>query len=546
MSDKPQPPAPVMAPPDMQHQAGDVPQRRPDARPDLRREKSRMSNGTLSQIVDVNKLANSGAAGHAAMVAWNTGRGPGENQGLRGVNENPKTPHDQEMSANQPVSEEVVADGAFTESPADVRPEYSLHPSEHSISRKPISRKPVPITKSNLLAPSTSMKAGDDMSQYSALDYDRAASSSPDYDSVPEDNHRPIVPPKTRTGVLKTVGDPTLGKAGAGPGTVKTDIPVVDFGTTFTPSLTPGHSRPATAAGISGRQSPFDRPLTAPGTPLARSPQDVRTSPGMPTANDDQRSPVGTPSPRPSHHRSSSYAWQPGSSLARHDSLGGMSAEDFVQQRASVARLPQGSAPHRSVSYSKLEQPSDRMLQKRQSMGSRPSSRNSLLMDYSSHLTAREQEHVAKMTGGPLIQMDERTRTPDPSIGLIGAIEAREQEKKNMKAGLAGHMVQSAIAQRQAAERQGGAQLSSYNAVVDPRQHGQWPEPQLSAYWAGPTQQQPQQSWSSQAWSNQPGWSYQPYMQAQQWQQSQFQQPGQTYDARFGGAYAPQGGYAQR
>ncbi|KAI9872592.1 MAG: hypothetical protein M1823_008132, partial [Watsoniomyces obsoletus] len=51
------------------------------------------------------------------------------------------------------------------------------------------------------------------------------------------------------------------------------------------------------------------------------------------------------------------------------------------------------------------------------------------------------------MTGGPLLNLQERSRTPDPSVGLIGAIEAREQEKRNIREGVSGHMVQAAIAQ---------------------------------------------------------------------------------------------------
>lgn len=67
------PPAPVPTP-NFHHHAGDIPQKRPDARPDLRREKSRMSDATLSQMVDVNRFAranSAGPAGQAAQAAWN-------------------------------------------------------------------------------------------------------------------------------------------------------------------------------------------------------------------------------------------------------------------------------------------------------------------------------------------------------------------------------------------------------------------------------------------------------------------------------------------
>ncbi|EXJ70967.1 uncharacterized protein A1O5_05960 [Cladophialophora psammophila CBS 110553] len=537
------PPAPVVAPPDMQHQHSDVPQRRPDARSDLRREKSRMSNGTLSQIVDVNRLASGGAAGHAALVAWNNGR-QGENQGLRGVNE---TPRDEEISANQPVSQEVVAEGAYMQNPADVRPEYARLPSEHSIAPKPIHRKPVPTTHSTLLAPSNRSQSPNSMSKYSASSYDRAPSSSPDYDSVPEDDDPPVLHRKIRTGVLKTVGDPQLA-SGTPQDSAKIDIPVVDFGMTFTPSLTPGHSRPPTASGITGRQSPFDRPPTAPATPLPISPQDERASPANLSPSDEQSSPFADRnSPKGNHSRSSSYAWHPGTSLARHNSVGGLTAEEFVQQRAVAARMPQGYVPHRSVSYSKVEQSPNKLQKKRDSM-LRSSSRLSLLGDHSSHLSAREQEHVAKMTGGPLIQVIEGNKTPDPSVGLIGAIEAREQEKRNIKEGVAGHMVQEAIAQRQAAERTYGMQhYPNHNTPTDIRQSGQWINSQAPAYWGGAVPQQAQQ-----AWANQPAWQYQQraqtqqLQQMQQMQQLQQQQQNQMYSASLSGYHAPPGGHGSR
>ena len=532
------PPAPVMAPPHMQHSANDVPQKRPNNRPDLRREKSRMSNGTLSQIVDVNKLANSGAS-HAAMVAWNSGRAPGENQGPRGVNE---TPHDEETSANQPVPQEVVADGAFRPSPADVRPVYAESPREHSIPRKPLPRKPVPAPESTFLAPPNTTQPPENMSQYSASDYDGGRSSSPDYDSHPETESPSLGVRKARTGVLKTVGDPTLSQTVDGArGSTNVDIPAVDFGTTFTHALTPGHSRPATASGIRGFESTLDRPLTAPATPLTRSPQEERRPPSALAGSKERSSPIDRTSPTQGHSRSPSYAWRPGSTLARHNSMGVLTADEFVQQRASVARVPSGYAPHRSISYSKLEQSPDNTQKKRQSTTARPSSRNSLLVDYAPHLTAREQEHIAKMTGGPLVQLNERSRTPDPAVGLIGAIEAREQEKRNIKEAVAGHMVQEAIAQRQTAERNYGMQQHPYqmvNSPVEMNQNSTWAYPQRPTSWnAVPLQPLQHQS----------GWQYQqpepsqyptPYM--------PYQQQPQMHNARYSDYYAPQGGYGSR
>ncbi|EXJ92965.1 hypothetical protein A1O3_01521 [Capronia epimyces CBS 606.96] len=527
------PPAPVAAPPDFQHQAGQVPQKRPAVRPDLRREKSRMSNATLSQIADVNKMASSGGAGQAAMVTWNAGRqGETGDQGLRGVNT--ETPHDEkEMSANLRTSEAAVADGAYAVSITDLRPESAQVPSEHWTTRKSIPRKPVPVLNSSVQPPLQRSQSPDRMSRYAPSNYDNESSGTPDYDSPPEDATTATLPRRRRTGVLKTVGDPSFGYSGNASQAslmVSADIPEVDFGTTFTPSLTPGHSRPPTASGLTGRQSPFDLPATSPGTPLMKSSPDERTSGGRHTPTEDRRlSFLGGMSPQLSHSRSRSYAWQP-ATTGRHSPGGGLTAEEFVQHRAAAARLPNGYVPHRSFSSSQIERSPSKLQKKRESLG-RPSSRNSLLLDYSPHLSAREQEHVARMTGGPLIQVNERNKTPDPTIGLIGAIEAREQERRNIKEGVAGHMVQEAIAQRQAAERMYGfPHYPGYQSPTDPRQVGQWMNPQSGVPWtvADPASARGQPS----------------YVEAQP---GLLQQPSPGHQSLYGGYFAPsQGSYMMR
>lgn len=313
--------------------------------------------------------------------------------------------------------------------------------------------------------------------------YSDSSRDSPDYDSPPEDVSPGLVTRKRRTGVLKTVGDPDLGSTAIRSG--KVDIPVVDFGTTITPALTPGHSRPATALGFNRRPSQLEhgQPLTAPASPVT-SPNE-RASP-----RDEKRSPRADrpgSSPLGGHGRSSSQVWRAGTVLGRHSPTSGLTAEEFVQQRASAVKSPHGYVPYRSTSFSKVEQSSSRLRSGREP-NSRPSSRGSLLQDFSSHLTAREQEHVARMTGGPLIHVGERSRTPDPSIGLIGAIEAREQEKRNIREGLAGHMVHEAIAHRQMTERMYG--LGPYPSPSP------GPEPGHVEAWANLRAQSPSTRWS--------------------------------------------------
>jgi CCR4-NOT transcriptional complex subunit CAF120 len=72
--------------------------------------------------------------------------------------------------------------------------------------------------------------------------------------------------------------------------------------------------------------------------------------------------------------------------------------------------------------------------------------------DASIHLSAREQEHVARMTGSSFFNMNNDTRKPHAPVnpgGLVSAIDAREREKREMREGMSNQMVQQAIAQRQ-------------------------------------------------------------------------------------------------
>lgn len=67
------------------------------------------------------------------------------------------------------------------------------------------------------------------------------------------------------------------------------------------------------------------------------------------------------------------------------------------------------------------------------------------------------------MTGSPLISVPRKTEN---QAGLIGAIHAREQERKNMREGVSGQLVQHAIAQRQQhAQTQVQAQLQAQQAA---------------------------------------------------------------------------------
>ena len=528
------PPVPVAAPPSFQHQPTDVPQRRPDARPDMRREKSRMSNATLEQMAEVNRMRDvHPTAGAAASAAWKGGRQDPNNRGV--TTHNP----DDERLANPSSHKAMVAD-EITQSPTDVTPSSQRQASEHSIRRKP-------ITGSSLqhnipLVPQSEgiaelMMARTRSSERAAADSAYERESSPDYSSTRPSEDRPVErpTPRPRTGVLKTVGDPSLSDFDD---RRKPDIPDIDFG--VTQSLTPGPSRPVSAMGLSPSGS-------RPGTAMGISSDVSRSSTAMGMVGPqtpEKKSPLRTPEAlanaekrnsyfgRPSHSRPASYAWQPGMATGRQSPGRGLSAEDFVHQRFMLAQQPGGYVPQRSVSANVLEttppKPAQNPKKLQKKRDSRPSSRNSThLLDYSSKLSAREQEHVAAMTGGPLLSMPARTRTPDPSVGLIGAIEAREQERKQMKEGVSGHMVQAAIAQHQ---HHAKAQQAQAQAQAQAQQDTKRMSAQYSAAYSQQYQQypghQPQSQytgWGAVVDPNQLGDQYpgQPGQQAQQWQMAQ-------------------------
>merc|ERR1712098_57596 len=284
----------------------------------------------------------------------------------------------------------------------------------------------------------------------------------------------------------------------------------------------PSGSRPMTPMGLG----------QSPGTPERKSP--LRTPEAL--AEDRRSNYFGYQS----HSRSPSYAWQPGIGAGRQSPGPALTPEEFVQQRAAAAQHPTGYIPQRTASINRIEHvavPSQAPKKLQKKRDSRPSSRNSThLLDYSSNLSAREQEHVARMTGGPLLNMGDRTRSPDPSVGLIGAIEAREQERKYIKEGVSGHMVQAAIAQRQhhAQAQQFQAQQETQRMSMYGQQssYGQPSQPQFTS-WGAPID--PQQSSYQQQWHGTPNgppnlWQNQ---QANQQQYGQRQQQQQKYGGYY-------------
>ncbi|KAL6716023.1 hypothetical protein ACLMJK_006985 [Lecanora helva] len=422
--------------------------------------------------------------------------------------------------------------------------------------------------------------------------YDNDSNVSPDYASTRKSTEtkqsRPSVD-RPRRGVLKTVGtvepvqkEVQVGdmhyRPGATPEPLNPDIPVVDFGPTqaFNPAEN-SNSRPNTSGTL--MQPSLERAKTpSPGLPeVPKAPSPRAESPSV-----LQRSSLIYPSDHPNHFherangphertpsrnlatpepqlrpRSAadddnrrSVAWSPGAMIGGGSpgNRRSITPEQFVQQRAAANRITpiyahgrQGSGSPTPPTFSRNSSGEWPLQQKRQSsyttdLPSRPHSRAASTLlngsgDYTAHLSAREQEHVARVTGAPLINVagnNNKNSSPQGG-GLIGAIEAREREKKEAKRGLGGQMVQNAIAQRQQHNQGLQQRRQSYQVPSPPYAvPGQFPPSPTLHHHISPGQQQyyaPQQ---------------QPHIQYQQYPQQQQQQwtpPGMQQQH---GSYSPQ------
>ncbi|KAI0117740.1 hypothetical protein GGR51DRAFT_265781 [Nemania sp. FL0031] len=356
--------------------------------------------------------------------------------------------------------------------------------------------------------PQVGIRRYDTMASQASSRYDDGAStSSPDYASSRPSTGTSTSVERPRAGVLKTVGasDDSL------PGTGKTsfDIPGIDFGPTLNYAVAPQNITSPSGVGVAQNLNSTD--------PRTHSP-----------ANATPRRP---PVPDASHTRQDSeenvrrsVIWQPAGAIAGSPGSGGpgLSAEEFVQQRAAAATPTYGHQRHssginlsgyragtptpplgrgqggdyigtahsRHSSHDLLQRPSSRgageLLQRPSSRGAgellqRPSSRGAgellqrprsgeLLQrpgsrgagavlggqqsQGESHLSAREQEHVSRVTGAPLIQMAGNKSTPQAGGGLVGAIQVREREREQMKQGWTSQAAQNAIQRQQQQQQQ--------------------------------------------------------------------------------------------
>lgn len=389
--------------------------------------------------------------------------------------------------------------------------------------------------------------------------YDNDSTVSPDYASTrrsTETKRSRASVEKPRRGVLKTVGtvEPVqqefqVGdvryRPGATPEPLNPDIPAVDFGPTsaYNPRTS---SRPNT----SGTQTQHMDGVSEPRRTFTPSPRNEEPAEAQPSAvvypsgqqaESYERAPsrnmitpepqIRSPSAADGNDNRRSIAWQPGAQIGGSPGARqSITPEQFVQQRATANRVMtpvyaharKGSGPSTPPIVPKNasgEWPTQQ--QKRHSsyskdLPARPSSRAATAMvsnpsDYTAHLSAREQEHVARVTNSPLINMAGNTNKSLPQGGgLVGAIEAREKEKREIKQGLSGQMVQQAIHQRQQHSQGQQQRQPSQQAFAAPT-------PQLSMPGQFPASPGPYPSSAMAQQQQFPPYQQYPQMQSQQW-----------------------------
>lgn len=350
----------------------------------------------------------------------------------------------------------------------------------------------------------------------------------PDYASV----HTTEEPPKRdadkpRAGVMKVVGTKIDADVVVGdvhyrhtPPVVRepaTDIPKVDFGMT----INHGRNLSTESRGVSrGNAQLVDQDLSPASQHGTLVGMDARqASQGLAvdwnehnrassrsSAGSEKRDSWNRPSPESGHERAGSHGsdsgeskrrsmvWQPGMVQVNSNSGGKSpekSAEQYVTDRAAAAQQQSRSRylHQRRPSQAGTPSPTGRNTSA-EHLPPRPNSRggnaafipNGLVSsagDLSAHLSAREQEYVAKQTGSTLLHIDGKKKQPPHQAGLLGAIETRQKEKR-----IVGNSatVQQAIAQRQQLQLQ--QQQQQQLQQRQDAQRRRTPSPRLSSYGA--------------------------------------------------------------
>ncbi|KAI1347394.1 hypothetical protein F5Y01DRAFT_246890 [Xylaria sp. FL0043] len=329
-------------------------------------------------------------------------------------------------------------------------------------------------------APQQGVLRYDTMNSQASSRYDDGAStSSPDYaSSRPSTGTSSSVVERPRAGVLKTVGaaEESSGRSGGS----SFEIPGIDFGPTLNYATAPREISQPGSIGVSQTSNPSGHRAQSPAAAFPQRPRIAEGSHSRQGSEENVRK---------------SVIWQPAAATSGSPgpSGPGLSAEEFVQQRAATATplyahqrhssgntlagyragtpTPPlgrsqdkdyiGTAHSRNSSHDLLQRPSSRgageLLQRPKSgeLFQRPGSRGAGAVlggqqsQGESHLSAREQEHVARITGSPLINMAGNKNAPQAGGGLVGAIEVRERGREQMKQGWASQAAQNAIQRQQ-------------------------------------------------------------------------------------------------
>ncbi|RPB10150.1 hypothetical protein P167DRAFT_547474 [Morchella conica CCBAS932] len=338
----------------------------------------------------------------------------------------------------------------------------------------------------------------------SGSEYGSEEEEEPDYSSV----HTREEPPKRdadmpRAGVKKVVGttiepevvvgDVHYKSTAAERKALPADIPKVDFGTT----INHGRSLSAESRGIGRGGGQLMEPdatiasgLAPQGTMLGGNRRDSfqalnvdwsehNRESSRSSAGSEKRDSWNRPSPdsgnephssESSESKRRSMVWQPGMvPVAGGQRSPDRSAEQYVSDKATAAAVQQQSRSRyiHQRKASGTPSPGSRNMSsellptlQRHSSAFIPNGLVSSAADLSAHLSAREQEYVAKQTGSTLLHLDngKGKNQPPHQTGLLGAIETREKEKKLMKGSWSGNgnsaTVQQAIAQRQQLKQQ--------------------------------------------------------------------------------------------
>jgi CCR4-NOT transcriptional complex subunit CAF120 len=496
------PPAPVANPPAFSHGPKEMPSNRPEASSAQRLANNRMSHATLSQLASVGTMGLSAAAAGAAWKSHQDQSKDNQQAQDKSINNdyNPgpvTSPNSLGHSSSDeginlalpvrppPVPEHRLNTPNSTGSPSSQQvssqrssPQRAHIDSEKSVRRKPLPQQNIFGTEPQSLEepsyddlrhtldedvlnriaphlPSMSSSVYRNGNEDESV-YDDASTASPDYASTHESvySKKSVTSTKPRMGVMKTVGVPTtkdyvIGDARYAmdkPPTSNPDIPTVDFGPTM--AYMPTTGRPNTSDTL---KRPVHQRNNSSGTKFAVPTQPIDQSNVRPSSREEYRR---------------SMMWQPGMASGRPITPGGgLTPEQFVQQRAAASPpVPaHGRTPSNAMSvqrpasgdwtqYARSNSP----MNTQRDPNYRPSSRGAQSMlnynDASTHLSAREQEHVARMTGSSFFNMSNDNRkqqAPVSPMGLVSHIDAREREKREMREGMSNQAVQHAIAQRQ-------------------------------------------------------------------------------------------------